>query len=136
MWFNLYFIGLYCAKCWTLCWIWRNWVFAHLLTYNTSTKKNLLQSYSPSWNDYNHFLNFMCDIEIVYLARNTPFILTETLYQWIFVFLILCICIVLSNEIPHLFWQKHCTNELFLYVASLAFVCYELSLRYQQTRIK
>ena len=51
-------------------------------------KKNLLQSYSPSWNDYNHFLNFMCDIEIVYLARNTPFILTETLYQWIFVFLI------------------------------------------------
>ena len=63
-------------------------------------KKNLLQSYSPSWNDYNHFLNFMCDIEIVYLARNTPFILTETLYQWIFVFLIPCICIVLSNEIP------------------------------------
>ena len=99
-------------------------------------KKNLLQSYSPSWNDYNHFLNFMCDIEIVYLARNTPFILTETLYQWIFVFLILCICIVLSNEKLHLFWQKHCTNELFLYVASLAFVCYELSLRYQQTRIK
>ena len=87
-------------------------------------KKNPLQSYSPSWNDYNHFLNFMCDIEIVYLARNTPFILTETLYQWIFVFLIPCICIVLSNEIPHLFWQKHCTNELFLYVASLAFVCY------------
>ena len=123
MWFYLYFIGLYCAKCWTLCWIWRNWSFAHLLTDNISTKKNLLQSYSPSWNDYNHFLNFMCDIEIVYLARNTPFILTETLYQWIFVFLIPCICIVLSNEIPHLFWQKHCTNE-FLYVASLAFVCY------------